>query len=113
MALSSITLNNFRCFNLLKVDLIDGANFFYGKNGSGKTTILEAIYLACSGRSFKSSNIESAITLEHQSFHIKAFDNEPGFIIEAYNERKNYYKDLTNTNTVGDSAILFKKIINE
>lgn len=32
---------------------------------------------------------------------------------KAYNERKNYYKDLTNTNTVGDSAILFKKIINE
>ena len=32
---------------------------------------------------------------------------------KAYNERKNYYKDLTNTNAVGDSAILFKKIINE
>ena len=32
---------------------------------------------------------------------------------KAYNERKNYYKDLTNTNAVGDSAILFRKIINE
>jgi|TARA_B110000238_G_scaffold192489_1_gene227885 ribosomal protein S18 acetylase RimI-like enzyme len=32
---------------------------------------------------------------------------------KAYNERKNYYKNLSNINAVGDSAILFKKIINE
>ena len=32
---------------------------------------------------------------------------------KAFNERKNYYKNLSNINAVGDSAILFKKIINE
>ena len=113
MALSSITLNNFRCFNLIKVDLIDGANFFYGKNGSGKTTILEAIYLACSGRSFKSSNIESAITLEQQSFHIKAFDNETGFIIEAYKERKKAIQLKLNNKkiTISEAAKTFPATI--
>ena len=92
MALSSITLNNFRCFNLTKVDLADGANFFYGKNGCGKTTILEAIYLVCSGRSFKSSNIESAITLNQDSFHLKGFDKESGLLLKPTRKEKNLFK---------------------
>ena len=87
MALSSITLKHFRCFGSLKVDLSPGPNFFYGKNGSGKTSILEAIYLVSSGRSFKSSNIESAIMLDKENFHLKAYDNETGFIVEAYKEK--------------------------
>ncbi|MDB9776761.1 GNAT family N-acetyltransferase [Alphaproteobacteria bacterium] len=32
---------------------------------------------------------------------------------KAYNERKNYYKNLSDINAVGENAILFKKIINE
>ena len=87
MALSSITLSNFRCFDSLKIDLSSGANFFFGRNGSGKTSILEAVYLVCSGRSFKSSNIESAVMLDKNSFSLKAYDNESGFIIEAFKER--------------------------
>ena len=113
MALSSITLNNFRCFNLTKVDLADGANFFYGKNGCGKTTILEAIYLVCSGRSFKSSNIESAITLNQDSFHLKGFDKESGFIIEAYKERKKSIQIKLNNKkiTISEAAKAFPATI--
>ena len=113
MALSSITLNNFRCFNLTKVDLADGANFFYGKNGCGKTTILEAIYLVCSGRSFKSSNIESAITLNQESFHLQGFDKDSGFIIEAYKERKKSIQLKLNNKkiTISEAAKAFPATI--
>ena len=113
MALSSITLSSFRCFNSLKIDLSPGANFFYGKNGSGKTSILEAIYLVCSGRSFKSSNIESAVMLDKQSFHLKAYDNESGFIIEAYKERnKSIQLKLNNKKiTISDAAKTFPATI--
>jgi len=113
VALSSITLSSFRCFNSLKIDLSPGANFFYGKNGSGKTSILEAIYLVCSGRSFKSSNIESAVMLDKQSFHLKAYDNESGFIIEAYKERnKSIQLKLNNKKiTISDAAKTFPATI--
>ena len=109
MALSSITLSSFRCFNSLKIDLSPRANFFYGKNGSGKTSILEAIYLVCSGRSFKSSNIESAVMLDKESFHLKAYDNESGFIIEAYKERsKSIQLKLNNKKiTISEAAKTF------
>jgi DNA replication and repair protein RecF len=33
---------------------VDGINFFYGSNGSGKTSLLEAIYLLGRGRTFRS-----------------------------------------------------------
>ena len=113
MALSSITLSSFRCFNSLKIDLSPRANFFYGKNGSGKTSILEAIYLVCSGRSFKSSNIESAVMLDKESFHLKAYDNETGFIIEAYKERsKSIQLKLNNKKiTISEAAKTFPATI--
>ena len=36
-------------------------NVFYGLNGSGKTSILEAIYLLSTGRSFRTSNVRKVI----------------------------------------------------
>lgn len=36
-------------------------NVFYGLNGSGKTSILEAIYLLSTGRSFRTSNVRKMI----------------------------------------------------
>ena len=38
-----------------------GANLIYGINGSGKTSLLEAIYLLGRGRSFRSRNIRTVI----------------------------------------------------
>lgn len=39
-----------------------GANLLCGANGSGKTSVLEAIYLLGHGRSFRSRNIRTVIT---------------------------------------------------
>ncbi len=36
-------------------------NLIYGKNGSGKTSLLEAIYLLGRGRSFRTTNLKAAI----------------------------------------------------
>ena len=38
--INDLTLNNFRCFSSLKIKLSPGINFFYGENGSGKTSII-------------------------------------------------------------------------
>lgn len=58
LALTYVEIAGFR--NLASVKLApvsQGINFFYGENGSGKTSFLESIYFLSRGRSFRSSNI--------------------------------------------------------
>ncbi len=43
MFIKSIELNNFRCHKHKRVDFTDGINLILGKNGAGKSSILEAI----------------------------------------------------------------------
>ena len=62
MALQEIQVTHVR--NLAQVRLRDlgRVNVFYGHNGSGKTSILEAIHLLGLARSFRTSNIRSVIS---------------------------------------------------
>ena len=48
-----IKLNNFRCHSEFELDCNRPTTLIIGENGSGKTTVLEAIYLALRGKSFK------------------------------------------------------------
>lgn len=43
MFIKSLELNNFRCHKYLSVEFKDGVNLILGKNGAGKSSILEAI----------------------------------------------------------------------
>ena len=51
--LSCLEINNFRNLTSIKVKPIEKFNIFYGENGSGKTSLLEAIYHLGVGRSFR------------------------------------------------------------
>jgi DNA replication and repair protein RecF len=83
VAFSKIDLRNFRCFDSLSIDISSKSNLFYGKNGCGKTSILESIYVASSGRSFRTSNLESLIKKGSEAFIIKAYDDNTGSILEV------------------------------
>ncbi len=43
--LKRLQIRNFRGFNALKIDQLSGINLIVGKNNSGKTSLLEAIFL--------------------------------------------------------------------
>ncbi len=43
--LKRLQIRNFRGFNALKIDQLSGVNLIVGKNNSGKTSLLEAIFL--------------------------------------------------------------------
>jgi len=87
VAFSKIDLRNFRCFDSLSIDLSSNSTLFYGKNGSGKTSILESIYVASSGRSFRTSNLESLIKKDEEAFNIRAYDDKTGSILEVKKAR--------------------------
>jgi len=87
VAFSKIDLRNFRCFESLSIDLSSKSSLFYGKNGCGKTSILESIFVASTGRSFRTSNLEALIKKGSKNLIIKAYDDEVGSILELIKEK--------------------------
>lgn len=57
MILANIKIHNVRTINSTQIDLHPRFNFIVGPNGSGKTSILEALYLLSCGHSFRSREI--------------------------------------------------------
>ena len=100
MPITKISLNNFRCFKNLELSLSPGINFFFGSNGSGKTSILESVFIFSSGKSFKSSNLTSLINYDNDKFILKGFDNKKGYIVEIEKSKnKTIYISLNNNKT--------------
>ena len=57
----NIKLENYRNFIYFKTDFILGCNILIGKNGSGKTNILESISLFEKGRGLRKDNINNLV----------------------------------------------------
>lgn len=51
--IKNVQLRNFRCHEEFNLDCDRATTLIIGENGSGKTSVLEAIYLALRGKSFK------------------------------------------------------------
>ncbi|QGM81235.1 DNA replication/repair protein RecF [Otariodibacter oris] len=68
MSLSRLLINNFRNIISADIELSHGFNFLVGENGSGKTSVLEAIFYLGHGRSFKSHISSRIIHQEHDHF---------------------------------------------
>jgi DNA replication and repair protein RecF len=62
MSLGSLSIQNLRCLQRTELELHPGRNLIIGPNGSGKTSLLEAIFLLGRGRSFRTRNSERLIT---------------------------------------------------
>lgn len=72
MAFKRLDVSRFRNLSAVKLKLLpQGINFFYGKNGSGKTSLIEAIHYCIYGRSFRCSNANHLI--QHAAEHLSLF----------------------------------------
>lgn len=72
MDIFKLLAQNFRNIAWLDIEPCPGFNIIYGPNGSGKTSLLEAIsYLAC-GRSFRSSKYQALIAKDKDNFTVSA-----------------------------------------
>lgn len=59
--LTAIDIENFRCIRGAHLDLDSQATGIVGENGSGKTSLLEAIYFLAHGRSFRTNQREKLL----------------------------------------------------
>lgn len=70
MNILKINIVNFRNLNNQEINLLDGINLFYGKNAQGKTSILEALYFAAMGISFRTKKIAEIVKYENDKLGV-------------------------------------------
>jgi DNA replication and repair protein RecF len=61
MSLAEVSLEDVRCLRQVELHLHPGHNLIWGDNASGKTSLLEAIFLLGRGRSFRTRSSERLI----------------------------------------------------
>ncbi len=61
VSLQQLTIRNLRCVEQAEVQIPPGLSLVWGGNGSGKTSLLEGIFLLGRGRSFRTRNSERLI----------------------------------------------------
>ena len=68
--LAELQLRNFRCFDSLRVDLTPHFNLFLGRNGQGKTSILEAACILLRLQSQRSATLAAAVRFGESAFGV-------------------------------------------
>ena len=61
MSLTYASIENVRCIERAELELHPGQNLIWGPNASGKSSLLEALFLLGRGRSFRTRNTERVI----------------------------------------------------
>lgn len=108
-----LQVKNFRCFSSSVFDLNAPVVLIEGSNGSGKTSLLEALHYACYLKSFRTYIPRDLIAFEKESFFINATCNDHTITIgstgtkrqvkidqkaiTSYKELQEYYRAVTVT----------------
>ncbi|MGL6105689.1 DNA replication/repair protein RecF [Romboutsia sp.] len=70
MRLKSLQLVNFRNYNNLHLDFNEKINLLVGKNGQGKTNIVESIYMLSFGKSFRTNKDKEIIKFDTENLYV-------------------------------------------
>lgn len=70
MKLNSLSISCIRNLSSLELDFNPRFNLFFGENGSGKTSLLEAIHILTTGRSFRAHQAKQIISFAERAFRV-------------------------------------------
>lgn len=71
MRLTTLTITNFRSFHDFKLDTSAPFTFITGRNGTGKTSLLEAVYYLMTGRSFRKAHRKELVAKGQELFFLE------------------------------------------
>lgn len=104
--LVELNVSTLRNINEIKIKPYSGINLIIGPNGSGKTSLLEAIHLLALGKSFRTRLLKAVIQLEQDSFQVTGklnkhhipvglqFDSKSGLMMRFNNAPLKRLSDL-------------------
>ena len=119
MKIESINLVNFRNYEKLNIEFDNFLNVFYGKNGSGKTNLIEAIYLLSLTKSFRISNDKFLIRKGNMKTKVRGNIRKNGdlseYTVEISNDGKSVEIDNNKVEKISDyvsriNIILFNPV---
>ena len=70
MRVSAIDVQHLRILDSIKLEFSPSVNLLVGSNGSGKSSLLEAVHILGSGRSFRSHRLRDVVTHGESSLRI-------------------------------------------
>lgn len=76
MKINKILLQNFRCFDNYEQKIENQIVVIRGENGTGKTTLLEALHTAVFAKSFRTSDLSHLCTFGKEHFLIALFGED-------------------------------------
>ena len=118
MIITNLRLYNFRNYEQLNIDFSNNLNIIYGNNGTGKSNLIEAIYLLSLSKSFRTMDDKNLIRKNNDVCLVKGVvDNKTYFIAEinnktnlyTLNDEKEYISNLDFLNDVKRLNIIDNK----
>ena len=90
-AISSLRLNNFRCYKDKMIEFSPEINILYGDNAVGKTSILEAVAYLGLSKSFRGAKDKEILKFDEEYFFVKGSfiekDNKKSEVIISFKEK--------------------------
>ncbi len=113
MQVTSLILTDYRNYSRFKMDFGPGVHFFYGKNGAGKTNLLEALYLASFGRSFRTRDERDLIIWDEKEAKIEVeftrnqVSHRLGVILSGRSKRFSFDRhEVPRRDLIGELAVV-------
>lgn len=111
MYLSQINYNNFRCLENKKIDLDRNFNLIYGKNGQGKTSLIEAVHFLATGKSFRTKKNKELIKYNWNRVtvfgkYISKNENENTIAIDVNEDKRDFYVNRTKNSYIDYVGLL-------
>lgn len=75
MSVAKLITHNFRNLTNAAINFHSELNFFVGDNGSGKSSLLEALFFLGHGKSFRTSKLEALVCHEKTNFVVSIKDS--------------------------------------
>jgi len=85
LRIKKLKIKNFRCFSSLDLNFDDPVVIIQGDNGTGKTSILEALHYLCYMRSFRTHTPRNLIKFGKDGFFVKVSFSEGESQVPAIN----------------------------